>query len=179
MTKDSILKLIIVVLITVAAAAGLYYLSAEKPQQDKRKNGTDKVATSSKKQVKLYYYNPKLDQDEQGNVLCSPKGLVGVDRKIDSTNTPIQDTIKLLLKGELTKEEKSQRIDTEYPLEGFKLVGANLENGQLTLEFEDPNNETSGGSCRANILWYQIRKTAKQFPQVDSVEYKPETLFQP
>ena len=131
------------------------------------------------KTVMLYYYNYELDKDESENVLCSRKGLASVERKIPVTKTPIQDTIKLLLSGELTDEERAQGIDTEYPLEGFSLKGASLKDGVLTLEFDDFNNKAVGGSCRVGILWFQIEATAKQFPEVQQVRFLPEEIFQP
>ena len=129
--------------------------------------------------VELYYYNPDLDKDATGNVLCSRKGLVAVEREIPVSKTPIQDTIKLLLLGELTNKEKAQGITTEYPLTGFSLKGASLKEGSLTLELDDPNNKTIGGSCRVGVLWFQIEATAKQFSQVREVRFIPEDLFQP
>lgn len=129
--------------------------------------------------VKLYYYDEDKDKDASGNVQCSRDGLVAVERKIPVSLTPIQDTIKLLLKGEITDAEKARGVSTEYPLSGLTLKGANLKDGNLTLEFSDPQNKTSGGSCRVGILWYQIEATAKQFPEVKSVDFIPEELFQP
>lgn len=129
--------------------------------------------------IQLYYYNPSLDEDETGNILCSKAGLVAVERTIPITQTPIQDSIRLLLQGKLTQEERAQGVTTEYPLEGFELEGASLANGVLTLGFSDPNNVTSGGSCRVGILWFQIQETAKQFDGVDEVRFQPEELFQP
>lgn len=111
--------------------------------------------------------------------MCSKEGLVKVERQLPITMTPIQDTINLLLKGELTQEERERGITTEFPLEGVELKGASLKNGVLTLNFNDPNHKTSGGSCRAGILWFQISETAKQFPQVEIVKFMPEELFQP
>jgi len=135
----------------------------------------------SSKTVKLYYYNPEKDKDESGNIQCSRDGLVSVEREIPITKTPIQDTIKLLLKGQenLTEAEKALGITTEYPLEDFSLKSASLKDGILTLEFEDPNYKTGGGSCRVGILWFQIETTAKQFPEVQQVKFLPEELFQP
>lgn len=131
------------------------------------------------KTVKLYYYNPDLDKDQSGNIACSRKGLAEVAREIPLTQTPIQDTIKLLLLGELTAQERAQGIDTEYPLEELSLKGALLKNGVLTLEFDDLYNKTGGGSCRVGILWFQIEATAKQFLEVQQVRFTPEELFQP
>ena len=129
--------------------------------------------------IKLYYYNPDLDKDESGNIACSRNGLVAIEREIPVTQTPIQDTIKLLLSGELTDEERAQGIDTEYPLEGLSLKETLLKDGVLTLEFDDSKNKTVGGSCRVGILWFQIEATAKQFPEVQQVRFLPEELFQP
>lgn len=129
--------------------------------------------------VRLYYYDPKRDVDASGNVLCSRAGLVAVDRAIPRTMTPVQDAIKLLLRGDVTDEEEARGVTTEYPLPGLSLKGASLSDGNLTLEFVDPQNATTGGSCRVGVLWHQIEETAKQFPDVKSVRFIPEELFQP
>ncbi len=130
-------------------------------------------------EVKLYYYNPELDKDDSGNIACSRDGLVAVSREIPASQSVIQDTIQLLLSGELTDEEKAEGIETEYPLAGLGLKESFLIDGVLTLEFDDPNNKTGGGSCRVNILWAQIEATAKQFEGVEEVRFLPEELFQP
>jgi hypothetical protein len=139
----------------------------------------EEILPPKERTVFLYYYNPDLDKDESGNILCSRAGLVKIERKISLTQTPIQDAIHLLLKGEITQEERAQGISTEYPLEGFSLKGAFLKEGILNLEFEDLNNKTVGGSCRVGILWFQIEATAKQFSEVKEVKFLPEELFQP
>lgn len=129
--------------------------------------------------VKLFYYNPALDRDETGNIMCSRNGLVTVERKIPLIISPIRDTLTLLLKGELTKEEREQGVTTEYPLEGVSLKNAVLDNDVLTLTFDDPSFKTGGGACRVGILWFQIEATAKQFEEVREVRFYPEELFQP
>ena len=129
--------------------------------------------------IKLYYYNQNLDKDAEGNIQCSRSGLVPVSRVIPRTITPIQDAVRLLLRGEISSEEKAQGASTEFPLAGVSLVAASLNNGVLTLTFNDPQNRTGGGSCRVGILWFQIEATAKQFPGVQSVRFMPEELFQP
>lgn len=131
--------------------------------------------------VKLFYYNSDKDKDPSGNIKCSRDGLVAVPREIPFTNTPVQDVVTLLLKGKenLTQSEFAQGISTEYPLEGFSLKGALLRDGVLTLEFNDFQNKTVGGSCRVGILWFQIETTVKQFPEVKEVRFIPEELFQP
>jgi spore germination protein GerM len=133
------------------------------------------------REVTLYYYNPNLDKDEEGNILCSHKGLVGIKRKIPVSQTPIKDTINLLLKGkENLVGDEINNLQTEFPLEGFELKSLNLkEDGVLILEFNDPLNKTTGGSCRVQILRSQIEKTAKQFQGVKEVKFYPEYLFQP
>lgn len=129
--------------------------------------------------VQLFYYNPERDEDEEGNIQCSSEGLVAVQRTIPRSDTPIQDTIEELLRGRVTPQEEAQGVETEYPLAGFALEGADLQEGLLTLAFTDPNNATSGGSCRVAILWAQIERTALQFPEVEEVRFTPEELFQP
>jgi hypothetical protein len=134
------------------------------------------------KKVSLYYYNPEKDKDESDNIKCSRDGLVVIEREIPASKTPIKDVINLLLKGKenLRGEDIEQGITTEYPLEGFTLEEVNLkEDGTLILKFNDLLNKTSGGSCRAGILWFQIEATAKQFSEVKQVRFLPEEIFQP
>ena len=130
----------------------------------------------------LYYYNPEKDKDASGNILCSRKGLMPVKRALPKIigAPPIKDAINLLLKGELTPEEKSRGITTEFPLAGVSLKGVALKNGEIILEFNDPQNKTGGGSWRTGILWFQIEATAKQFSSAnDKVVFSPDSLFQP
>lgn len=129
--------------------------------------------------VLLYYYNPERDRDAAGNILCSRQGLVAVSRFIPVTQTPIGDTIRLLLRGELTDDERAQGIRAGYPLAGLEFTGAALHDSVLTLGFNDPQHATSGGSCRVSILWSQIEVTAKQFSGIHEVHFSPESLFQP
>jgi hypothetical protein len=140
------------------------------------------VQTTPTRKILLYYYNPELDKDEQGNIKCSRDGLVAIEKEVSVNKTSIPDVINLLLKGteNLSAEQKAQGITTEFPLEGLSLEEAVLKaDGTLVLTFDDPLNKTSGGSCRVGILWFQIEETAKQFEDVKKVEFLPEELFQP
>lgn len=138
------------------------------------------MKTPENQNITLFYYNPLNDLfPGTRNIQCSANGLVAVSSTIPKTSTPIEDAVNLLLKGEISPDEKAQGATTEFPLTGFKLTGASLVNGVLTLTFNDPNNQTSGGSCRAAVLWAQIEATAKQFPGVNEVKFSPSTLFQP
>lgn len=132
----------------------------------------------SRTPIKLYFYNPALDQGV-GGVQCSRNGLVSVERKIPKTVTPLADAVKLLLRGEISAEERASGIESEFPLPGVTLKSASITDGVATLTFDDPQNKTGGGSCRVGILWFQIEATAKQFPTVKSVRFLPEELFQP
>ncbi|MDZ4231853.1 MAG: GerMN domain-containing protein [Candidatus Pacearchaeota archaeon] len=164
-------NILFVSLIALAVVVGVgLYVWSQQDREDRSQEG---------RLVKLYYYNQEKDKDETGNLLCSQNGLVAVEREIPLTQTPIQDTIRTLLLGELSELEREQGIETEYPLEGFSLKGASLRDGVLSLEFEDVNNRTVGGSCRVGILWFQIEATAKQFEEVSQVRFLPEELFQP
>jgi len=148
--------------------AGVWYLAYD-----------NRISFVAQEKVELFYYDSNKDKDESGNVLCSENGLVPVERNIPASETLIKDTIALLLAGDLSTQERARGIETEYPLEGLVLQGTSLRDGVLTLEFDDPNFKTGGGSCRVRILWLQIEATAKQFPEVQQVRFLPEELFQP
>lgn len=127
--------------------------------------------------VQLFYYDPKHDVDEKGNILCSEKGLVPVSRLMPGVSA--DDAVRSLIGGKLTSGERARGITTEFPLEGLAVTGSALSNGVLTLTFDDPHNKSSGGACRTGILWKQIEATAKQFEGVHEVRFAPEELFQP
>lgn len=56
---------------------------------------------TKEEKIKLYYYNPKLDQGP-GGVQCTKKGLVPVERVIPATASPLTDAITRLLRGEIS-----------------------------------------------------------------------------
>jgi len=138
------------------------------------------LRNAEKRTVSLFYYDGKIDKDAKGNIKCSEGGLREFKREIAGSNFIIKDTIKLLLKGELTKEEKTAELTPMFPLSGVELANASMDNNDvLTLTFNDPKNQLSGGSCRVGILRMEIEKTALQFEEVESVKFIPSTLFQP
>ncbi len=138
-----------------------------------------KVETQKPIAVKLYYYNQEKDKDAKGNVLCSSEGLQSLDREFQSSDDIIKDTIQLLLIGNIRNDERDSGIKTEYPLSGFNLTDYDLTGGVLTLRFADPQNKTSGGSCRVSILRAEIEATGMQFDGVKEVKILPEELLQP
>lgn len=130
-------------------------------------------------EVNLYYYNELLDRVMNGEVLCDTEAVIPVGRTIPSSQSPINDVIRLLIRGELTKAEEDLGFRTEFPGRELQFLGARLEDGVLHLKFSDPSGFTSGGSCRVNLLRAQIEKTALQFEMVESVVLEPEDIFQP
>lgn len=130
--------------------------------------------------VSLYYYNQIKDKEIDESIPCSAEAVLPVEREIPITNTPIKDTLNLLLEGNINSLEASIGFQTEFPDPGFKLTSAELsEDGVLTLDFTDENGFSTGGSCRVGLLANQIIKTAKQFPEVKDVRFKSDWLFQP
>lgn len=128
-----------------------------------------------KTKVQLYYYNQLEDKE----IRCGVDYVLPVEREINLTKTPIKDTINLLIKGEIKEEEKELGFITEFPNNDFKLLGADLRDETLYLEFSEVPGFTSGGSCRVSLLANQVIKTAKQFSGVSEVILLPESIFQP
>lgn len=131
--------------------------------------------------VKLYYKNTTKDPQMLN---CNADDFVY--REIPLTQTPLRDTINLLLVNQLTAEEKAKGFKSYVAVPdgtktylNFKLQSASITNNVATLTFTDPDNFSSGGSCRAGGMLDQIVQTAKQFPTVKEVVTKPDLLFQP
>lgn len=81
-----------------------------------------------------------------------------------ASKTPIQDAVRALL--------------AKWNLSSVTLVGANVENGILTLEFDDPLNQTSGGSARVIEMREEIEAAVKKFPGVNQVRFRPIGVFE-
>ena len=166
----------ILVITLIILLAGIIFLLIDKNKNQMSENGEEDPTETS---LSLFYYNPSLDLDSNGNVMCGEKGLAQVERKVSETENNIQGAVELLLKGEITTEERQRGITTEFPLEGLELVNVDTRNGIATLQFEDPLFKTSGGACRAGILFAQLEATVKQFEGVREVKFLPDELFQP
>ncbi len=168
-TKKNLFRLYVIVSLAVIIGGGYYFWQNFKVEPKAKPLAGNKI------QVKLYYYNHLRDTAKS----LSPKMIFPVTRNIPKTKSPIQDTIRLLLKGNLTTQEKIEGFTTEFPHSGFELRSAFLKNGILTLRFSEVPGFTSGGAARMQLLSEQIVKTAKQFPKVKQVNFKPAYLFQP
>jgi hypothetical protein len=129
--------------------------------------------------ISLYYYNELLDRAINGDAACDINAVIPIERSLPYSQSPINDVVRLLIRGELTKAERDLGFKTEFPGRELQFLGARLENGVLYLKFSDPSGFTSGGTCRIGLLKAQIEKTVMQFDTVKSVVYEPETLFQP
>jgi len=141
------------------------------------KQGGQGVDRLQPRTVQLFYYNKQMDEDD-GQIDCDANSVQAVERIVPGKEI-IEETIKLLLKGEVREAEAAQGFETEFPHEDFSLESYNLEDGTLNLTFSEVPGFTSGGSCRVNLLRAQVEKTALQFPEVEEVEIKPESIFQP
>lgn len=128
--------------------------------------------------ILLYYLNTKMVL--QQFPFEPEKAVFPVYREIPKSATPIRDAIELLIKGELTKQEEELGFITKFPHPGFKLINLDLtKDGTLILQFTEIFGFTTGGSSRMLVRQEQIKKTALQFREVKSVEFYPESLFQP
>lgn len=130
--------------------------------------------------VKLYYFNQDQDNNLTESQKLNTSSVIPVQRTISSSNNLIKDTINLLLQWQLTKEEVALWFQTQFPNKDFFLKNLTLNaDGSLVLEMSEVPWFTSGWSARQILLKVSIEKTAKQFPEVKSVKFVPETLFQP
>jgi spore germination protein GerM len=136
------------------------------------------AGAENKRVILLYYFNARMLLQEFP--FEPEKAVFPVYREIHQSTTLIRDTIELLIEGELKKEEEELGFITEFPHPGFKLIGLDLKkDGTLVLEFTEIFGFTTGGSFRILVMREQIEKTALQFKEVKSVEFYPESLFQP
>lgn len=132
--------------------------------------------SENKMNIKLYYFNETEDLKKADYLPCESSSVLSVERQIAVTQTPIKDTINLLLEGKLTDSEKQQGYKPKAS-GVLKLKSANLKDKKLILDFETIGS--LGGSCLNNLIWTEISKTAKQFSGVETIEIMPESLLEP
>lgn len=121
--------------------------------------------------IKLFYYNQSDDKDNT----CGNDFVIPVDRQIPASDDIIGDSVKLLIKGQLTDEEKAAGFTADFPNSNFNLLSSELNNGVLTLTFTDVPGLM--GSCKAGLMLEEIIKTARQFPEVKKIVIYPDSLF--
>lgn len=136
--------------------------------------------TTNPTTVNLYYFNELEDSTLPIEQQINTSSILPIQRTIRSSENLIADTIKALIQGNLSEQEKNAWFITEFPNAQFRLLDTQLDSqGTLTLTFNEVPWFTSGWSARMLILSKSIEKTALQFPQVSRVIFQPETLFQP
>lgn len=106
------------------------------------------------------------DQSDCSNVAA-------VERSIGAEAEPILGAFEELLVGPTSQEEEGGSVSMFSAETAGMVLSASLENGDLTVDFEDfsgiiPNASTSCGSAS---LIAQLNGTAFQFPEVESVTY--------
>jgi len=99
----------------------------------------------------------------------APLVLVKVNRKLNVTNTPLQDGINALLAGP-TPDEIMRGMENLVP-EGSRLLSARVEGSTAVLDFNQEFRYNPRGSegCAAQIK--QIVWTATEFPNVKDVQF--------
>lgn len=114
-----------------------------------------------KKEMKvLLYFVRYLEKEDRLK-------LVPVERTIEQSDTPLKDTINLLLKGP-TPAEEMQNIISVFPA-NVKLLSAEVKNGIAYLNFNS-NIEIGVGVSTMMARLYQIVYTATQFESVKGVQ---------
>ncbi len=122
--------------------------------------------------VKLYYYKQSDDKDNT----CGNDFVLPVERQIPVSDDIIGDSIRLLIKGQLTAEEKAAGFASDFPAD-FNLLTSDLGDGVLKLNFTDVPGLMAGGTCKGNLMLEEIIKTARQFPEVKKIVIYPDSLF--
>lgn len=128
-----------------------------------------------KEKIFLFYYNQLEDKENT----CDYSFIMPVEREVAADGDIIKNTVELLIEGQLTEKEKTDGFIADFS-QDFRLLESNLsDNGTLTLEFTEVSGFTSGNSCQTGLLFEEILKTVRQFPQVKIIIFKPDSLFEP
>lgn len=131
------------------------------------------------KTVEVFYYHESYDRQQLSDgttPACSEDAVRSVKKELTISPAIIEDTIRYVLVGEITPEDKEQGYSTFFPQHELNLTQANVVKNTLTLEF-DGALSGEGHPCAKKLLQTQIEKTALQFPEVKKVKIVPESIF--
>ncbi len=146
------------------------------PENDDQLEIPVRLAGSDVMSVKVFFNNSKLDPE------FSCDKVFPVDRAIAATQAPGRAALDLLLKGNLTDEEKADGFITNIN-SGVQIQKLTIENGIAKVDFSEELEKAVGGSCRVAAIRAQIAETLKQFPTVNeviiSINGRVEDILQP
>lgn len=170
------MKAFITILIIVLAVLGLWWLVGQDTPDPVPGNGD-----SSEQTVRVYFYNESEDVDETGNIACSPDAVQFVERTVPADtyeDNPVEIVLEELFEGP-TGAEQERGFSSEFPLDRVEVESIEVSDGEAVVTLSDPENATSGGSCRVTLLRAQVEKTIQDAAGTEEVVLQPETLFQP
>jgi hypothetical protein len=143
--------------------ASLENMSSDLDKRSSKKNETKFIET---KEISLYYYNEKNDE----NFLFTEEFILPVKRNILISNTPIRETIDALFAINFSKEEViSGFSNTPYGPYNFEIKSLILDNGTLKIDFVDNVSIESMSSSESGIFFNSLKKTARQFKEIDKI----------
>ena len=146
------------------------------PENDDQLEIPIRLAGSDVLAVKVFFNNSIMDPEFSCDKVFS------VDRAIAATQAPGRAVLELLLKGNLTDEEKAAGFTTNIN-PGVQIQKLTIENGVAKVDFSEELEKTVGGSCRVAAIRAQITQTLKQFPTVNeviiSINGRIEDILQP
>jgi len=133
----------------------------EEEIQEKKEQEPEEIDENRKLRKSRVYF---VDVHDEGSIEL--KSLV---RTVSYVNSPLTETINVLLKG-LTPSELNKELLSLIP-EGTKLFSASVKNGTAYLNFNEPFRFNSFGIEGYNAQLKQIVFTATEFPTVKNVQF--------
>lgn len=172
--KELALK-VAVLIIMVAAGVGTGILIREFIA----KNSTPQATDENMNVRSVKFYLADTSNDSNGSE-CFADGSVRREMTNPDVDTVIEELISLVLTTEETGKGLKNGFDDEVKsTENLTIKEIISNDDRVVVNFDDPDNFTSGGSCRVELLKDQLIQTLQDFKNVPTVEIGPEELFQP
>ncbi|MHB0997743.1 MAG: GerMN domain-containing protein [Armatimonadota bacterium] len=152
--------IVLVVLFILSAGIGAYIYAGQKgsyPVADKYVPAKTDAVSSPSKNITVYTYMIAIENDKPL--------LKEVENQVDSKGDLVKSAFNLLI-------EEVDTDDLANPIpEGTSILGLNIKDGLLTLDFSrEIVDNFSGGSEDEGLLLESILKTAAQFKNIRQVQ---------
>ncbi len=137
----------------------------------------DGSTNNSENKIFIYSNNLVIQNAINEESILSGYSIFPLIRYIDNSNSPINDTYRILLEGKLSFYEREMGYESYFPVKNLVFKGASLQKNILYINFDNENTLSELNEETKAIIKLELIKTGLQFDEVDRVIIQPEDIF--
>ena len=144
---------------------------------ENNRGGANITNQNDESQVFIYANNKVIQNTLDEDHIASGYSVFPLIRYTINSESPINDTYRLLLDYDLSFYEREMGYSSSFPIEGLTFKGASLSGKTLYLKFDNYEVLSSKSALEKKIIEWELIKTGLQFDNVEEVIIQPENIF--